>query len=246
MKIFGTSEGWFFGRILTCHILAFLIGMTLLWQPLGNVWHIVSAEVFYFVNGSLFWQHWWAVLWAALNTGTFDIVGAVLMFLPSVWYVFYGKEYAFEERLARASVAWAGVIVIVIISKQILPEIVFHSPSLTLEPAALLNEMVPSIEAKWESKNSFPGDHAVAAFAFVGLCFMLLDRRTAWISALFGFLYSVPRLFSGAHWLSDELVGGGIALFIALGWATNIPALTWSRAIWQRLLGLFNKAGKAS
>lgn len=242
MKLFGLSDRWRVGRILVCHILAALIGVTLLWQPLAAAWHSVSTETFFLVNGSLNWAHWWAVLWAALNTKAYDIIGAVLMFLPSVWYVFYAKEHAFQERLSRASVAWAGVIVTVIISKQLLPEIEFYSPSLILEPVALLPEIVPSIEAKWESKNSFPGDHAVAAFAFVGLCFLLLDRSTAWISALFGVLYSVPRLFSGAHWLSDELVGGGIALFIALGWVANIPALPWSRYIWGRVFSLLKKS----
>lgn len=241
MTLFGASDKWHAGRILACHILAALIGLSLLWQPLAAAWQLVSTETFFILNGSLTWQHWWAVLWAALNTKAYDLIGAVLMFLPSIWYVFLAKSHAFDERLARASVAWAGVIVTVLISKQMLPEIEFYSPSLILEPVALLPELVPAIEAKWESKNSFPGDHAVAAFAFVGLCFVLLDRPTAWISALFGVLYSVPRLFSGAHWLSDELVGGGIALFIAVGWISNMPALAWSRSIWSRLLGLLKK-----
>jgi membrane-associated phospholipid phosphatase len=122
-----------------------------------------------------------------------------------------------------------------------LPEVNFLSPSLVLEPVARLPELVPWMEAKWESKNSFPGDHAVAAFAFVGLSFILMDRKTAWLAALFGLLYSVPRLVSGAHWLSDELVGGGIALFVTLGWVTNIPALNWSRAVWDKILPLFLK-----
>jgi len=246
MKLFNSAEGWSPSSIITCHVIALVIGYSMIWTPSAVIWRDVSSEVFFALNGSLLWQHFWAVFWAALNTKTYDVAGAVLMFLPSLWYVYEGRKSEFQERLARASVAWAGVIVTVFISKQLLPEIDFLSPSLTLQPVALVNDLVPWIDAKWESKNSFPGDHAVAAFSFAGLCFILLDRKTAWISAFFGLLYSLPRLFSGAHWLSDEIVGGGIALFIALGWTTNIPTLNWSRAIWQRIFTLFTKSNSAS
>jgi Kdo2-lipid A phosphotransferase len=242
MKLTSNAEQWHLDRLIVCHAIAAIIGASMIWPATAEIWLNISTIVFYSLNGSLLWNESWAILWAALNTKTYDVLGAVLMFLPTIWYMYAGRHHDLKERIARTSVTWGAVIVVVFISKILLPSIDFHSPTLVLKPAVFLNELVPWIDAKWESKNSFPGDHAVAAFSFVGMVFLLLDRKTAFLTLIFGVLYSIPRLFSGAHWLSDELVGGGMALFIALGWMSNMPTLVWSRHIWNWIfLRLFKR-----
>jgi Kdo2-lipid A phosphotransferase len=241
MKLTSNAEEWHFDRLILCHVIAVLIGASMIWPVSAGLWLDISSDVFFALNGSLLWNENWAITWAALNTKTYDILGAVLMFLPSVWYMISGRNHNAKERISRTSVAWGGVILIVFTSKVLLPSIDFHSPTLVLKPAVFLNELVPWIDAKWESKNSFPGDHAVAAFAYAGLVFLLLDKKTALLSVMFGILYSVPRLFSGAHWLSDELVGGGMAFFITMGWISNTPTLTFSRQVWNLIFTRFLK-----
>lgn len=241
MKLTSNAEEWHPDRLILCHVIAAFIGASMIWPVTAGIWLDVSSVVFFALNGSLLWGESWAVTWAALNTKTYDVLGAVLMFLPSIWYIISGRNYDLKDRVARTSVAWGGVILIVFTSKILLPSIDFQSPTLVLKPAVFLYELVPWIDAKWESKNSFPGDHAVAAFTYVGLVFLLLDKKTGWVTVIFGALYSVPRLFSGAHWLSDELVGGGMAFFITIGWISNIPTLTWSRQVWNLIFTRFLK-----
>jgi membrane-associated phospholipid phosphatase len=229
------AHSWNPKRILLLHSLAGLLAVSLLWSPSAAVWRWLSSSVFYFLNGSLLWGRPWTVFWATLNTKAFDTVCALLLLIPLLWYLYDDRQVTRNERLSRVTLVMAAVTVMTGISKLLLPGIPYPSPSLLLEPFHSLRALVPGIAAKISSNQSFPGDHAVFAFTYIALTLALVGGKYTVLGIILGILYVVPRLVSGAHWLSDDLVGGGIAALIAYSWAIHGPSLFWLHKFWTRL-----------
>lgn len=75
----------------------------------------------------------------------------------------------------------------------------------------------PWSESFWSAKNlGLPSSHAGVAFgAAFALCWMFPRAAPVFICAGIG--CSLSRLLAGAHFLSDVLVGTGMAFFIVLG-----------------------------
>ena len=81
------------------------------------------------------------------------------------------------------------------------------SPTLVHLDAFRLSEALPSIAAKDAARFVFPGDHATVLIICATMITCFLPRAhaaAAWIVAV---VFTAPRLVSGAHWLSDNLVG---------------------------------------
>lgn len=68
----------------------------------------------------------------------------------------------------------------------------------------------------------FPSDHAVLFLAIaIGVYFA--SRRLGWIAIAWSlFAICLPRLYEGAHWPTDILAGGILAL--ACAWLASLPA----------------------
>jgi len=47
-------------------------------------------------------------------------------------------------------------------------------------------------------------------------------------------LFSLPRLVSGAHWLSDVLVGGPFLSLITIGWGLYTPYAAKASSLMER------------
>lgn len=230
-----TAFRWNPIRIVVLHGLAVLLAVSIFWPPSAVVWRELSSAAFYSLNGSLAWGQSWAVIWAALNTRAFDAIGALGMLIPLIWYLYDARHVERTERLSRASLVIVAVAAMVGISKILLPGMRYPSPSLILEPFYSLRGLVPGLDAKITSTQSFPGDHAVFVFTYLAVGFAAIGRKYAFLGLLLGTLYVVPRLVSGAHWLSDNLVGGGVAALVAYGWAVHSPALHQLQTLWMGL-----------
>ncbi len=222
-------------RIFLLHGLAALLATSLIWPPGAAIWRALSTASFYGLNGSLLWGQPWALFWALVNTKTFDTIGALLLLIPLLWYLYDEPRTGRIDRLSRVTLLLVAVALMTGISKLLLPEIHYPSPSLVLEPFQSLRVLVPDITSKVESIRSFPGDHAVFVFTYMAICFSLIGGKYALLGLFFAALYVLPRLVSGAHWLSDDIVGGGIAALIAFGWAIHSPGLFWFQKTWTRL-----------
>jgi membrane-associated phospholipid phosphatase len=106
-----------------------------------------------------------------------------------------------------------------------------HSPSLVLQPAYRLSELVPEINPKDSSKHSFPGDHALVLF-MVSICIWFFAGRERGMLAIgISSLEVFPRLVGGAHWLTDILVGALSTALIATSLTLALPlyalAIRW-------------------
>lgn len=97
------------------------------------------------------------------------------------------------------------------------------SPSLVL-PSLKLSQVLQDPNIKDFSRNSFLGGHAFAMIYWASFSFYCSGRKMAWLGAGFALLLCLPRLFSGAHWLTDEVFGAVLALL----W------LSWTLILLQR------------
>lgn len=223
-------------RIIGFLLLAALLGSSLLAPGTADIWRKLSLAYFEAVNSSLTLNESWAFMIAYANSKPFDLIGAIAMAIPSLIYLYFCRSEDLLERLARFTVVWVTIIVVTTFSKHGLPTFDYKSPSLVVDDFVNIRDLVPSIKAKFASGKSFPGDHAVGALTALVMALLLIPRRYSLWVALFSLTYAVPRTITGAHWLSDVLVGGGMAALIALALVTGLPSLRWARSLWVALL----------
>ncbi len=62
------------------------------------------------------------------------------------------------------------------------------------------------------SKHSFPSNHGTVFFTVFFMCWFGFGRRALWLLPLVVVL-TTPRVFGGAHWLSDGLVGSPLIVW---------------------------------
>jgi membrane-associated phospholipid phosphatase len=97
------------------------------------------------------------------------------------------------------------------------------SPTLTVEDSVHLSDEIAWLSIKDDSVKSFPGDHGTTALLFAASFSFFAGRKmglAAWGYAAF---LCLPRLITGAHWLSDVIVGSGSITLIFLSWAFCTP-----------------------
>lgn len=103
-----------------------------------------------------------------------------------------------------------------------------QSPSMVLKPFINLSELFDSTSVKISSGSSFPGGHAFSA-AFWAIFTCTFAKKKYWILVwAVAFPIIINRLFSGAHWLSDVVVGVLLAWFMVSA-STIILALYTKR-----------------
>lgn len=223
-------------------LLSILLGGTLLGSwicPASRVWwDSIDQSIFFYLNGSIDTPSVWSALWATLNSRIMDLIPLLLLlpFLLAPDLVIPGAERI------RASCELLIILLTMLVVRTAFEDGIelldwrSNSPSMTLQPFNSLSQMYPDLHPKDSSSHSFPGDHAGVLMVVAG--FFLLQRVNRW-SLLAGGIAAVfflPRLFSGAHWFSDVIVGGGFiaSISIALGYFVTHPR-NWAHALSQRI-----------
>ncbi len=154
-----------------------------------------------------------------------------------LWYVAMDRTDALAKKLAAFTVITIFVLLGIAVSKTGFQEMERLSPSLVLSPFYDLNTLEIGIKTKVKSHHSFPGDHGVTTFIYSLLVILLIRNRTVTaLAVIFALLNNLPRLFSGAHWLSDVIVGGGAITMLVLPFAIATPVFHWIEQIWTYLL----------
>jgi membrane-associated phospholipid phosphatase len=91
-----------------------------------------------------------------------------------------------------------------------------------------LSEVLPGLEnVKDASRRSFPGDHAMTLFLLCGFIFWLTKSIPFRIvTVVVTVFFTLPRLISGGHWLTDLLMGSlPIAIFALTIWISVYSVL---------------------
>ena len=83
------------------------------------------------------------------------------------------------------------------------------SPTMVDKTAFRLSSVIDWITVKDHSRKSFPGDHATTAVLFTWMIFYLMGWRKGLLAIFYAVFFCLPRLITGAHWLTDVLIGSG-------------------------------------
>ena len=190
-----------------------LLGLCLigyLVPQLRSVVLYIDEQAFYLINGSLRLGYYWQLLWFALNHNYEKTLNLVAFLLVNLFIIFN------EPKKLRKSLVMNVFALIIFMQFAFLLKDAFfvtllelkrQSPSQVLQPFINLAELFGTTDVKIASGSSFPGGHAFsAAFWAIFTCGFANKKYWPLVWAV-----AVPiiinRLFSGAHWLSDVVVG---------------------------------------
>ncbi|HQR59830.1 MAG TPA: phosphatase PAP2 family protein [Methylophilaceae bacterium] len=233
---------WCWRGVAVCNLLAAVLLASWLWQPTRQLWDALDIRLFHLLNAPLSASPIWAHLWAIGSMRPVDAGVGLLMvaILAKDNWVYSGPQVrqAFYAFLAL-------LLVLLLIRVGLFVELVrlmkwtHASPSLAVDGAVRLTEMFPDWQERWDMKDSagqsFPGDHASVVLLWV----MLLSVHTrgwklftVWVLAV---VFMLPRLVSGAHWVSDALVGGAFLSLVTFGWGYFTPFTAKASELLERL-----------
>jgi membrane-associated phospholipid phosphatase len=87
-----------------------------------------------------------------------------------------------------------------------------------IEESLRLKDIIP-YKLKDASRNSFPADHALFLFLMYQYARKRLDPTIRKVILSVVVIFTLPRLISGGHWLTDAFFGGWVpAALFAQAW----------------------------
>jgi membrane-associated phospholipid phosphatase len=189
-----------------CLGLGLLLLASWLGGPIRPLWDRLDLWFFRLSNSSLGLNPLWDGLWAVSNNRLFDLVAALGMTAVFFWSGLSSRPGRWSQLLVRALIgALLGLLAQGLIHQYLdLPR---ASPTLQMEGSQRLSQLVTWIRSKDASRGCFPGDHGLVLFTLTLYGWRFLQPRARWTAAAGAVLFTLPRLMSGAHWLTDILCG---------------------------------------
>jgi membrane-associated phospholipid phosphatase len=190
--------------VVGCSACVLLLASWLL-EPTRSLWLALDEKVFWALNSSLSCCRAWQVFWALANNRLVDIVAALAM-VGLYLHFLLGEGRGAKDRLLAIGAMLSGLVLIAVQMGKAFP---YRRPSATLihSSAIRLTELVSWLPTKDASTDTFPGDHAAVLFICAGVITVYLPRAYAAAAWTIAVVFLVPRLVSGAHWLTDDVVG---------------------------------------
>ncbi len=192
----------------------------------------IDKRVFFALNGSLkSGGYHWQLLWFYLNHNYEKTLNLVVFLLVNL-FIIYNEPKSSRSKLFIHLLSLILFMQMAFLIKDVIfvtiLELKRQSPSMVLKPFINLSELFDSTSVKISSGSSFPGGHAFSA-AFWAIFTCTFAKKKYWILVwAVAFPIIINRLFSGAHWLSDVVVGVLLAWFMVSA-STIILALYTKR-----------------
>ncbi|PWU13165.1 MAG: hypothetical protein C5B45_06545 [Chlamydiae bacterium] len=228
--------------LLLLQTLLALLLASLLWPKAAIYWQKLDIAFFKLINQSLRDRYHWQVFWACANHKYADWLEDLCILIFFTIWIQKSPSSLRKMRIAQLLFCVLYIACILFfVNRMLFRDLISlprPSPSLVVENSVMLSQEIPWMKIKDVSKTSFPGDHATTALLFAASFSYLAGWHfaiAAWIYAAF---LCMPRLITGAHWLSDVVVGsGGIALFfLSIAFCTPL-----ANKISACLVRIFNK-----
>ena len=211
-----------------CNVLG--IALFLSWDlpPLHGFWYVPDCDIFFLFNHWIATSEAFCYFVAFTNLRPFDAVA--FLFMLGIFCYHYRRQDANGRRWMIAM--GLTMVVAIIIEKQFDMAMNFHRPSPT---KYFLDAGVPVVKVSeltgWPAKDyagaSFPGDHGMMLLIFT--CFMLryFGKKTFFACLAVFVAFSLPRMMSGAHWMTDVVEGAGSIACVVLSWMLLTPMSDW-------------------
>lgn len=241
------SEFWNFKFLVIGNLIATLLFVSWLYEPTRSFWIAIDTATFWAMNNSLSWCTTWQWIWALGNNRGFDLVAAIGMLSVFTHYAFSKDRKNLHRYMAI--LLFTGLVTVVTMEIGSAIPIERKSPTQQFSDVTRLSELVTQIRTKDSSGDSFPGDHGTALLVFAGFALFYLTKRYGAVAVILAMVFGLPRLMSGAHWLTDEIVGALSLVLMMLTWVFSTPfhhyVLQWleKKVLWacQRFSSLCNK-----
>jgi len=233
---------WRLPGLVACNLAALMLFASWRWPRTKLIWDGLDAAAFQLLNAPLAGNALWAQLWGVCNMRPVDLGFGLVMLAILI----KGNFIFPATRVRQALYAFVAVLALLLLIRVgPLNELVkaMHwqraSPSLTVEGAVRLTVLFPDWVKTWHMKDSsgvsFPGDHASILLLWAIFLSSVARGWRLWVIWGLALLFMLPRLVSGAHWLSDVLVGGVFLALLAVGWGFCTPYAATASALMERL-----------
>jgi Kdo2-lipid A phosphotransferase len=223
--------GWKLKLLLLWHLVIALTITSFICPFTKIFWEKLDIAFFQFLNGSLEGHKYWQIFWALANHKMHDWLEDIVILC---FFVIYIRNVHKQLRARKASELFFCIVYIAAIIyfiNRILFRKFLHiprqSPTLILDSCVRLSEEIPWLSIKDDSSKSFPGDHATTALLFAASFSYIAGWRFGILASLYAAFLCLPRLITGAHWLSDVIVGSGCITMFFLSWAFCTPFHLW-------------------
>lgn len=202
-----------------------------IWWAIPGLTEGVDLAAFRLLNGLVGQSPALDRVWAATNMRYFDAATLIIYATLALRWLFCDGR-GFARR--RGAELFAALLILLAVRSgydELLDQADYArpSPSIVVKDARIITDYVPKTKAKYRSKFSFPGDHALVS-TWVLVHMALRARRGYALAALALTVTSgLPRLVVGGHWITDNTVGGlGTALLAQglLHWTGVLPWLS--------------------
>ncbi|MBQ9221657.1 phosphatase PAP2 family protein [Succinivibrio sp.] len=223
--------------ILGLNLLGVLLFFSWFHADANSFWPVVDKSVFFTFNHLLGENEFFRYLVAFTNLRFFDVFGFLAMALVFLFYFLkHDKDY-------RRFMICMGITMLLtaVIAKQVAMTLDFDRPSPTLHFSALgENVLYVSKLTEWPakdwSKSCFPGDHGMCLIIFCVYMLRYFGLKSFLAGLLITVLFSLPRVMSGAHWVSDIAVGAVTVNLVVLSWILLTPVSDFIIASLMKLL----------
>jgi len=190
-------------------------------EPTRSIWLAVDEYVFWTLNNSLADGRAWQVFWAAANNRATDVVAGLLIIGLFAHFI----RHTSRDKTSSVIAIFVMTVVLGILGSQIGKAMPVSRPSGTMVHASALrlSDLVTWMPTKDISGDSFPGDHTTVLLIFAGIVTFYLPRAYAVAAWAIAIVFTAPRIFGGAHWLTDDLVGSVAIAGLVLGCVLATP-----------------------
>lgn len=191
-------------------------------------WNFLDEFVYKTLHYNVLKTHFQQQFWAIMNSRIADNISQACMLILLVRYIFTKSDNLLRStKIKHVIFIIVTVVASVIISKTTQSRIANtisikrDSPSLVHGHYVALSEVIPGLDnVKDSSRRSFPGDHAMTLILFaLYFLYFMKNKFLKYIPILIAIFFSLPRIISGGHWLTDTIMGSfSIAVFFFVIW----------------------------
>ncbi len=218
---------WNWKKLFWCHFAAVVLLITWNGGPVREIWDAADAALYYAMNGFAVSGEAVSRAIAFANTNQYDKLATLVLVGVLASYAALGRNARFDWRLAGVFIVGLLMLVTVygrrkigIFEYQLRP-----TPSLVLEPFHDLSLMFPDLRVKTSASTSFPSNHGNACMIFLLLFWTLARKYWGLFTLAILPFFMLPRMFAGAHWLSDLAVGSLSYSLVIFAWVVYTPFL---------------------
>ena len=226
------TSTWNLSLLFFWNAVAFLLLFSLFHHTTAELWKGLDSAFFRWINAPLASHPRLRLFWALSNHKIADWVEDVCFLALYIFAIIKSNKGERKKKAAQFlfCILWTAF-TILLMNRLVCRDLLClrrHSPTLLIDGAYCLTDFISWLAVKVDSTKSFPGDHATTAL-MITLSFSYFVRgRLRIIALIYGIFLCLPRLATGAHWLSDLLVGSVSIVILSLSWALCSPIYPWA------------------